>query len=190
MSKFKNVNDDILKDWLNFREKEYFSTLTNKDDRDHHLYFEEISDKILDSIPERNRDFVQKQLAKLDDNVMDYIGYWNEKYFRFGFCDDIELISGCLDRIKAQGVLYFLGLYFLVYLQYILKLLYAIFIHHPFLRPHLVLYNRLLLMFYNIVLNNKVHHLHYMPHPYMLQSYGHFLVLLFLHNVYIVFYLI
>ncbi len=97
MSKFKNVNDDILKDWLNFREKEYFSTLTNKDDRDHHLYFEEISDKILDSIPERNRDFVQKQLAKLDDNVMDYIGYWNEKYFRFGFCDDIELISGCLD---------------------------------------------------------------------------------------------
>lgn len=97
MSKFKNVNDDILKDWLNFREEEYFSTLTNKDDRDHHLYFEEISDKILDSIPERNRDFVQKQLAKLDDNVMDYIGYWNEKYFRFGSCDGVELISGCLD---------------------------------------------------------------------------------------------
>lgn len=39
MSKFKNVNDDILKEWLNFREEEYFSTLTNKDDRDHHLYF-------------------------------------------------------------------------------------------------------------------------------------------------------
>jgi hypothetical protein len=97
LSKFKNVNDDILKDWLNFREKEYFSTLTNKDDRDHHLYFEEISDKILDSIPERNRDFVQKQLAKLDDNVMYYISYWNKKYFRFGFCDGVELISGCLD---------------------------------------------------------------------------------------------
>lgn len=80
MSKFKYVNDDILKEWLNFREEEYFSTLTNKDDRDHHLYFEEISDKILDSIPERNRDFVQKQLNKLDDNVMDYIGYWNEKF--------------------------------------------------------------------------------------------------------------
>lgn len=74
MSKFKNVNDDILKEWLNFREEEYFSTLTNKDDRDHHLYIEEISNKILNSIPERNRDFVQKQLAKLDDNVI----YWNE----------------------------------------------------------------------------------------------------------------
>lgn len=97
MSKFKNVNDDILKEWLNFREEEYFSTLTNKDDRNHHLYFEEISDKILNSIPKQNRDFVQKQLAKLDDNVMDYIGYWNEKCFRFGFCDGVELISGCLD---------------------------------------------------------------------------------------------
>lgn len=97
MSKFKNVNDDILKEWLNFREEEYFSTLTNKDDRDHHLYFEEISDKILNSIPERNIDFVQKQLAKLDANVMDYICYWNEKYFRFGFCDGVEIISGCLN---------------------------------------------------------------------------------------------
>ncbi len=97
MSKFKNVNDDILKEWLNFREEEYFSTLTNKEDRDHHLYIEEISDKILNSIPEPNRDFVQKQLSKLDDNVMDYIDYWNEKYFRFGFCDGVELISGCLD---------------------------------------------------------------------------------------------
>lgn len=64
MSKFKNVNDDILREWLNFREEEYFSTLTNKDDRDHHLYFEKNYDKILNSIPERNRDFVQKQLAK------------------------------------------------------------------------------------------------------------------------------
>ncbi|MDO4282835.1 MAG: hypothetical protein Q4D02_04285 [Clostridia bacterium] len=47
MSKFKNVNDDILKEWLNFREEEHFSTLTNKDGGFYHLYFEEISDKIL-----------------------------------------------------------------------------------------------------------------------------------------------
>lgn len=81
LSKFKNVNDDILKELLNSREKEYFSTLTNKDGRDHHLYFEEIYDKVLNSIPGRNRDFVQKQLTKLDYNVMDYIGYWNENIF-------------------------------------------------------------------------------------------------------------
>lgn len=52
MSKFKNINDNILKEWLHFREEEYFSTLTTKDDREHNLYFEEISDKILNSIPE------------------------------------------------------------------------------------------------------------------------------------------
>ena len=32
----------------------------------------------------------------LDDNFFDYICYWNEKYFRNGFCDAVELISGCL----------------------------------------------------------------------------------------------
>jgi len=53
-----------------------------------------ISNCILKSIPKQNRPFVQKQLNKLDDNVMDYIGYWNEKYFRNGFCDGIELIVG------------------------------------------------------------------------------------------------
>ena len=28
---------------------------------------------------------------------MDYVGYWNEKYFRNGFCDAVELISGCFN---------------------------------------------------------------------------------------------
>lgn len=77
MSKFKNVNDDILKKWLNFKEDVYFSSLTNKDDRNPLLYIEEISNIILNSIPEQYKDFIQKQLAKLDDNVMNYIDYWN-----------------------------------------------------------------------------------------------------------------
>ena len=34
----------------------------------------------------------------LDDNFMDYIGYWNEKYYRKGFCDGIQLISECLEK--------------------------------------------------------------------------------------------
>ena len=37
-----------------------------------------------------------KQLNVLDDNFLDYFGYWNEKYYRNGFCDAVELISGCL----------------------------------------------------------------------------------------------
>jgi hypothetical protein len=27
---------------------------------------------------------------------MDYMHYWFEKYYRNGFCDAVELISGCL----------------------------------------------------------------------------------------------
>ena len=93
MDSLRIVKDDLLKDWLYFRD-ENFCSLVNAEDRKHMIKFDEISDCILKSIPKQNRPFVQKQLNKLDDNVMDYIGYWNEKYFRNGFCDGIELIIG------------------------------------------------------------------------------------------------
>ena len=93
MDSLRIVKDDLLKDWLYFRD-ENFCSLVNAEDRKHTIKFDEISDSILKSIPKQNRFFVQKQLNKLDDNVMDYIGYWNEKYFRNGFCDGIELIIG------------------------------------------------------------------------------------------------
>jgi hypothetical protein len=41
---------------------------------------------------------VQKQLSFLDENFMDYIDYWNEKYYRNGFCDSIELLSNALSK--------------------------------------------------------------------------------------------
>lgn len=93
MSSLRDVKDDLLKDWLYFRD-ENFCSLVNAEDRKHMIKFDEISDIILRSIPKQNRPFVQKQLDKLDDNAMDYIGYWNKKYFRNGVCDGIELISG------------------------------------------------------------------------------------------------
>ena len=46
MSNFREVNDDILKDWLLFREDE-LSSLTCEEDRKHWVYFDEISKKIL-----------------------------------------------------------------------------------------------------------------------------------------------
>lgn len=96
MISLRDVKDDLLKDWLYFRDED-FCSLVNAEDRKHMIKFDEFSDIILKSIPKQNRPFVQKQLNKLDDNVMDYISYWNEKYFRFGFCYGVELISGCLD---------------------------------------------------------------------------------------------
>ena len=95
MSSLREVNDDILKDWLLFREDE-LSSLTCDEDRKHWVYFDEISERILKNIPKQNRNYVQRQLNILDDNFMDYIGYWNEKNYRNGFCDGVQLVLGCI----------------------------------------------------------------------------------------------
>ena len=97
MNNFREVNDDILKDWLDFREETDLD-FVNDEDRKHTVKYDEISEKILKNVPEQNKKYVKKQLNLLDENFMDYIFYWNEKYYRNGFCDGVELIIGCIDR--------------------------------------------------------------------------------------------
>ena len=46
----------------------------------------------------QNRKYVEKQLKQLDDNFFDYICYWNEKYYRNGFCDGSQLVMGCFSN--------------------------------------------------------------------------------------------
>lgn len=96
MSNLRKVNDDILRDWMIFRD-ETISSHQTSEDRKHLIYFDSICNNILKSIPKQNRAYVQKQLNKLDDNFMDHLGYLNEKYFRNGFCDAIQLICGSID---------------------------------------------------------------------------------------------
>lgn len=95
MSDLREVNEDILKDWLDFKEEELCS-LTCDEDKKHFICFEEIAEKILRNVPEQNKKYVEKQLKQIDDNFFDYICYWNEKYYRNGFCDGVQLIVGCL----------------------------------------------------------------------------------------------
>lgn len=97
MSNIREVNDDILKEWFNNREQDVFG-LMNENDRKHKIYYDEISEKILNNIPKQNRNFVKNQLEKLDRNYTDYLVYWTEKYYRNGFCDGVELIGGCLKK--------------------------------------------------------------------------------------------
>lgn len=78
MSSLKEINDDILKDWLDFREN------TSTENKKHFICFEEISEKILRNVPEQNKKYVEKKLSFLYENFMDYIDYWNEKYYRNG----------------------------------------------------------------------------------------------------------
>lgn len=92
MNNLREVNDDILKDWLMFRENDITS-----EDKKHWIYFDEISERILKNVPEQNKKYVKKQLDLLDENFMDYIFYLNEKYYRNGFVDGVQLIGGCIN---------------------------------------------------------------------------------------------
>lgn len=46
MNNFREVNDDILREWILFREEE-LSSITCDEDRKHRVYFDKISEKIL-----------------------------------------------------------------------------------------------------------------------------------------------
>ena len=46
MNNFREVNDDILREWILFRE-DILSSITCDEDRKHWVYFDEISEKIL-----------------------------------------------------------------------------------------------------------------------------------------------
>ena len=97
MKNFREVNDDILKEWLEFREENILCYL-NAEDKKHGLFIDEISEKILKNVPQQNKKYVEKQLNELDKNFMDYLGYWNEKYYRNGFCDGMQIFFGCFDK--------------------------------------------------------------------------------------------
>lgn len=97
MNNFGEVNNDILKDWLEFREQETFCNASPQD-KEHYIYFEELSANILKNISKENKKYVQKQLDKIEHNFMDYLDYWNEKYYRNGFCDGVEIIVRSIEK--------------------------------------------------------------------------------------------
>ncbi len=95
---FREVNeDDILKEWLDFREETVLCEMTAQDKK-YCICFDEISEKILKNVPKQNQKYIQKQLDQLDRNFMDYLGHWNEKYYRNGFVDRARIIIGCLEE--------------------------------------------------------------------------------------------
>ena len=97
MNNFREVNDDILKEWLSFREETISGRLT-KEDKKHYINFDEIAANILRNVPKQNQKYVKNQLARLDKNFIDYLCYWNEKYYRNGFVDGSQLVMGCFEE--------------------------------------------------------------------------------------------
>ena len=68
------------------------------DEKKHWVYFDEISENILKSMPKQNKFYIQKQLNELEDNYLDYLAYWDEKYYRNEFCDGMQMLCGCLEK--------------------------------------------------------------------------------------------
>ena len=95
---FREVNEnDIMKDWIRFREEDILCYLSDEDKK-HEICIDEISERILKNVPKQNKEYVKKQLNKLDENFLDYLCYWNEKYYRNGFVDGARIIMGCLEE--------------------------------------------------------------------------------------------
>jgi hypothetical protein len=90
MKNLREVKDDLLKEWIAYREETILTNL-NKEDKKHVIQYDEISEKILKNISSQNMQYVKKQLELLDKNYMDYFDYWCEKYYRNGFADGIEI---------------------------------------------------------------------------------------------------
>ena len=98
MVNFREINDDdILKEWLAFREDTLLCQLSDEDYK-HGLNFDKFCERILRNVSKDNMQFVQSQFDKLYDDFMRYLDYWNEKYYRNGFVDGVQLISRNLNN--------------------------------------------------------------------------------------------
>lgn len=96
INNFREVNDDIIKEWLEFREETAFCNMTPQDKK-YCIYFDELAEKTMNNVPRQNKKYVQKQLDQLDKNFMDYLCYWNEKYYRNEVVYGSQLIMGYLN---------------------------------------------------------------------------------------------
>ena len=83
--------------WLEFREENILCYL-NEEDKKHKLFIDEIYEKVLKNVPQQNRKYVEKQLNELEKNFMAYLSYWNEKYYRNGFVDGVQLAIICFGK--------------------------------------------------------------------------------------------
>lgn len=69
-----------------------------EEDKGHLIEFDKYCDNILKNVANCNKKYVQKQL-----NNLDYIGYWNDKYYRDGFGDCLNLVITSLGGGKFES---------------------------------------------------------------------------------------
>ena len=74
-----NELNDLLSAWIIFRDEE-LARLT-KEDKKHLLHFDELADKLLKSLPYKNRKFAKKILEQIYDDFLNFCSYYNDKYY-------------------------------------------------------------------------------------------------------------
>lgn len=92
MNNLREVKDDLLREWITYREETILAISTDEDNK-HVIQYDDISERILKNVSSQNQKYVKQQLELLDKNYMDYFDYWCEKYYRNGFADSIELLK-------------------------------------------------------------------------------------------------
>lgn len=73
MNDLDDRTNDIIKDWLEFREDK-INSHPNSNEKKYYSCIEKISENILSAVSDINSEFVKSLLEKLDDNYMDYMG--------------------------------------------------------------------------------------------------------------------
>ena len=58
MGSYRNVGDDFLKEWLDFREED-IASLSCKADKENLIYFDETSQNILNNVSGNNLEYVK-----------------------------------------------------------------------------------------------------------------------------------
>ena len=54
MNNLREVKDDLLKEWIEYREETIFAIM-NEEDKKHEIRYNEITEKILKNLPKQNQ---------------------------------------------------------------------------------------------------------------------------------------
>ncbi len=98
MSSLRKINNDILKDWLIFRENSINNSY--KDEEKYNICLDEIYKRILEKIPKKEKEIIKKDFKLIDEEILKFYVYTEEKFYRNGFCDGINLMVGSLESNK------------------------------------------------------------------------------------------
>ena len=96
MSNLRKIDNDILKDWFLFRENTIIDSCRNE--KRYEICFDDIYKEILNNVPRKSRESIENKLKLVDEEFLKLLVYWEEKYYRNGFCDGINLIIGTLEN--------------------------------------------------------------------------------------------